>query len=169
MCHTPVTLIKSTYLLTLQPLKIFAVLHVFPVPIISHVMISFGGCLEECLPCSNAHCCSTESLSWAKPCCRIRTLQSNGKANWDWSEPRRAEAVQSLLSSRPVSAATATAPSASVLELTSSSPCPPELVGENFLSTNRLTLLLHPLPHRASGASVGASSPVVVVGTVTSH
>ena len=31
----------------------------------------------------------------------------------------------------------------------------PVLVGENFLSTNRLTLLLHPLPHRASGASVG--------------
>ena len=31
-----------------------------------------------------------------------------------------------------------------------------ELVGESFLSTNRLTLLLHPLPHRASGASVGA-------------
>ena len=107
---------------------------------------------------SNAHCC----LSWPKPCCSwlkprcdLLFFQSNGKANWDWSEPRQAEAVQSLLSSRPVSAATATAPSASVLELTSSSPCPPELVGENFLSTNRLTLLLHPLPHRASGASVG--------------
>ena len=39
-----------------------------------------------------------------------------------------------------------------------------ELVGESFLSTNRLTLLLHPLPHRASGASVGdfpSSSRVV--------
>ena len=31
----------------------------------------------------------------------------------------------------------------------------PVLVGENLLSPNRMTLLLHPLPHRASGASVG--------------
>ena len=40
----------------------------------------------------------------------------------------------------------------------------PELIGESFLSTNCLTLLLHPLPHRASGASVGdfpSSSRVV--------
>ena len=40
----------------------------------------------------------------------------------------------------------------------------PVLVGENYFYTNRLTLLLHPLPHRASGASVGdfpSSSRVV--------
>ena len=38
------------------------------------------------------------------------------------------------------------------------------LVGENLLSLNRMTLLLHPLPRRASGASVGdfpSSSRVV--------
>ena len=41
----------------------------------------------------------------------------------------------------------------------------PVLVGENLLSPNRMTLLLHPLPHRASGASVGdfPSSRRVVV------
>ena len=56
LAHLKITLSTKAekfdhYKTTLQPLKIFAVLHVFPVPIISHVMISFGGCLEECLPC----------------------------------------------------------------------------------------------------------------------
>ena len=40
----------------------------------------------------------------------------------------------------------------------------PELIGESFLSTNCLTLLLHLLPQRTSGASVGdfpSSSRVV--------
>ena len=110
---------------------------------------------------SEASLCSI----WPKPCCflqpmltftdsiimAIRSGAGAAKLCYNWPKPSCAGAGRSLamlgLPNPPVQLST---PGVAREDVHS------ELVGESFLSTNRLTLLLHSLPHRASGASVGS-------------